>query len=589
MNSEEKKHRQVVFTNKAECRDCYRCLRVCPVKAIKMSGGQASVEEDRCIACGTCIRECPQGAKTFRNDLESAIKLISENKIVAATVAPSFAAFFKEWEAKRLPSALRKLGFSFVAETAVGAYPAAIESLKKRKKNTSSICTACPAVVGFVEKYMPDLTENLVEVASPMITHGRMLKKKLGSEAKVIFIGPCVAKKAEAEKKGLEGVIDCVLTFSELNEWFERENVQLDRILDSNFDEEPAGDARFFPLPGGLTRTASLGADALAADVVAVSGIDDVRKLLENLRTNDSNLLVEPLFCSQGCVNGPAVPVERNLFNCRSQVLKYAADHKGRSPADNDADANAGAIYTADSKADEKSFSEQEIQKVLEATGKSNPEDQLDCGACGYQTCREKAIAVLRGLAETEMCIPYMRRLAEQRTDRIIETSPNGIVILDDKLNIISMNPAFRKMFYCSEAVLGKHVSYLVDPQPFEKILTQEQRIVEETVTHSKYNLIAHQIIYPLEAEKQIVGIFVNITNSKQSQEELANLRSKTIKQAREMLEHQISMAQQIALYLGESTARGEDLIENLMKMAADDNEEERKKNRSRWDIFTSK
>ena len=584
-----KKPGQVVFTNKAQCRDCYRCLRVCPVKAIKMHDGQASVEADRCIACGTCIRECPQGAKSFRNDLEKAIRILKESKVVAASIAPSFAAFFKEWEQKRLPSALRKLGFSYIGETSIGAFPVAKESVKNRKPNQHNICTACPAVVGFVEKYMPELSDNLVEVTSPMVAHARMIKEKLGEDAKIIFIGPCVAKKAEADRPENKKFVDCVLTFSELDEWFKQENIQLDRIVDSQFDDEPAGEARFFPLPGGLTRTANLGADALVADVVAVSGIEDVRNILESLKTEKTNLLIEPLFCSQGCVNGPAVPKERNLFHCRNQVISYATDHQGREPGEFEEKVSFSAKYEAEPIDAEAEISEQEIKKVLEATGKANPEDQLNCGACGYDTCRDKAIAVIRGLAETEMCIPYMRRLAEQRKDKIIETSPNGIVMLTDKLNIISMNPAFRKMFLCSEAVLGKHISYLVDPEPFEKIVTDQESLIEETVKHPRYNLIAHQIIYRLQGEDQIVGIFVNITGRKKNEEELETLRAKTLHQAREMLEHQIGMAQKIALYLGESSARGEELIESLMKLAADEKDDKKKKKDSRWDIFTSK
>ncbi|HMM60843.1 MAG TPA: (Fe-S)-binding protein, partial [Candidatus Rifleibacterium sp.] len=234
-------------------------------------------------------------------------------------------------------------------------------------------------------------------------------------------------------------------------------------------------------------------------------------------------------------------------------------------------------------------ITEDAINRVLPATGKTSPADELNCGACGYNSCRDKAIAVIRGFAEIDMCIPYMRRLAEQRTDRIIETSPNGIVMLDDNLSILSMNPAFRKMFLCSEAVLGKHISYLIDPEPFEKVLTGSENLIEQTVKHQRYNLIVHQIIYQLEIENQLVGIFVNITGNRQSIEELARLRSKTIQQAREMLEHQVKMAQQMAKYLGESTAQGESIIENLLKLTESEDEGENRRKGPEWDIFTSK
>ncbi|OGK09509.1 MAG: hypothetical protein A2W80_13275 [Candidatus Riflebacteria bacterium GWC2_50_8] len=577
----------VVFTNKAECRDCYRCLRHCPVKAIRMDNGQASVDPERCIACGTCIRECPQGAKQFRNDLEQAVRLLNAGNRVAVSIAPSFASFYSDWERRRLPSALRRLGFAHVAETATGAYHVAEESLRQRHKSIDSICTACPAVVGFIEKYAPEIVPNLLPVASPMLAHAAIIREKLGPETRVVFIGPCIAKKSEADNSEGSQKIDCALTFSELEEWLTREGIQLDRLEDSSFDDEPGGEARLFPLPGGLTRTAKIGSDSLAADIIAVSGIVEIRKLLEGLGKSGTRLFIEPLFCAQGCVNGPGAPKSRNLFDSRHQVLSYAGAHPGTAvAAPATPDLIAAHYKSATPEGLQQEFSEEEIQKVLGATGKNSKADELNCGACGYDSCREKAIAVLRGLAETEMCIPYMRRLAEQRTDRIIETSPNGIVMLDNRLNIINMNPAFRKMFLCSEAVIGRHISYLIDPEPFETVVTGRRSLVEETIKHQRYNLVAHQIIYQLESEKQLVGIFVNITSSRHSMEELTKLRHSTVQQAREMLEHQVKMAQELARYLGESTARGETIIENLVKLTESD---EKPGRITEWDIFTSK
>jgi uncharacterized Fe-S cluster-containing protein len=211
----------------------------------------------------------------------------------------------------------------------------------------------------------------------------------------------------------------------------------------------------------------------------------------------------------------------------------------------------------------------------------------LNCGSCGYATCHDKAIAVLQGLAEPEMCIPYMRRLAEQRTDKICETSPNGIVMLDERLNILSMNPAFRKFFSCSNAVAGRRISYLMDPEPFERLASSDEPLVVVTVRHEKYNLVCHEILYKLPEEKQYVGIFVNITSSLANEEKLKELRSQTARQARELMEHQILMAQKMAQFLGESTARGEELVRNMLMLVADPKSE--KDNRWLWDMYTSK
>lgn len=566
---------QIVFTDKARCRDCYRCVRACPVKAIGVKDGQAFVVEDRCLACGTCIRECPQGAKMFRNDLDRAVRLVAGPDRVAASIAPSFAALCPEWKWKRLPSALRRLGFAFVAETAVGAYHVAAETaaIVQQEPDRPHIASACPAVVSYIEKYRPQLADAIVPVVSPMIAHARHLKRQLGTGSKVVFIGPCVAKKAEAERAENAGAVDCVLTFREFTEWLDRAGIDVAECEESTFDEQPPGYSRFFPLPGGLARTASMRTDLLDMDCVTPSGFEDVKSVLEATETGLQPQLIEPLFCSQGCINGAGILEQDNVYERRGRVLQYAR-HPGNH-IDSDAGFDLRLQGLKKNKPDggndlSKEFTEQQILSVLEATGKALAEDRLNCGACGYPSCRDKAIAVLRGLAEPQMCIPQMRRMAERRTDRIIETSPNGIVILDERLNIISMNAAFRRFFCCTDATCGKRISYLMDPEPFERLIADGEDMVVLTVNHEKYNVVCHQIIYRLAEENQYVGIFVNITSSQANEEKLRQLRSETAQQARELLDHQITMAQQIAKLLGESSAKGEQLVKHLLLYASD-------------------
>lgn len=563
---------QVVFTNKARCRDCYRCVRVCPVKAIQMKDGQAFVVDDLCINCGTCIRECPQGAKTFRQDLERAQALITaKTGPIAASVAPAFAAVFSEWERLRLPSALRRLGFTFVSETAVGAFEVARRTaeLAAEHRNESRIMTACPAVVRYVEMYRPNLVDRLLPVVSPMIAHARHLKKRLGAEARVIFIGPCVAKKHEADRPELAGTVDCVLTFPELREWLAASGIDLRRCEESSFDEQPAGAARLFPLAGGAAHTGGLETDVLSPRVISITGVDDLGDILDTLPNSDTGaFLLEPLFCRQGCINGPAIAGESvPIFARRQQLGDYAASHPAKGPRPDMTDAQLATQFTPDARwVDE--VPETEIRRILNLTGKTSSEEELNCGACGYISCRDKAIAVVRGMAEVEMCIPYMRRLAEQRRDRIIETSPNGIVIVDEHLTILNMNPAFRKFFMCSDAVCGKPISYLMDPEPFEHVATGRADKLETVVVHDKYALTCHQIIYSLPEDRQYVGIFINITHSRDSQHKLDEMRAQTVRQAQDLLHHQITMAQNIAKFLGESTAHGEKLVENLRRIA---------------------
>ena len=596
----------VIYTNKAQCRDCYRCLRACPVKAIRMENGQAFVVQERCIGCGTCIRECPQNAKSYRNDVDTARRILRSGRPVGVSIAPSFVAAFPEWESARLPSALRRLGFSYVGETAVGAFFVARKTAEIVNENPEAthITTSCPTIVDYVERHRPDLIDRLTPVTSPMIAHARHIRDRLGPDAAVIFIGPCVAKKIEAERDENEGDVDCVLTFDELFEWLETEEIALSSCEESAFDEEPHGHARLFPVAGGSARTAAMQTDLLASEVTSVSGLEDVQELFRDTSKGIGPTVIEPLFCSQGCINGPGMPGNGSSYENRRRVLAYADKHRGASEdgtvvfPDLSAEFHPQPVITTE-------FTEAEIRSVLERTGKVSPEDQLNCGACGYSSCREKAIAVLQGMAVPEMCIPYMRRLAEQRSDMIIDTSPNGIIILDESLNILSMNPAFRKYFLCSEAVCGKPVSYLMDPEPFEQVAQGEQNVVEMTVNHDNYNLVCHEIIYPIPNENQYVGIFVNVTNTRANQKELDRLREQTISQAHELLEHQVNMAQELAKFLGENTARGEELVEKLILLAgkrtAETTPQAKQQSRPRtnepnrqgggwlWDIYTSK
>lgn len=573
---------QVVFTHKARCRDCYRCVRVCPVKAIRMKEGQAFVVDELCLHCGTCIRECPQGAKTYRQDLDLARRLVADRTgPVAASVAPAFAAVFSEWERRRLPSVLRQLGFTFVAETAVGAYEVARRTveLAAAQPGKDAIMTACPTVVRYIEMYRPELVDQLLPVVSPMIAHGRHLKNRMGSNTKVIFIGPCVAKKHEAARPEVSGAVDCVLTFPELKEWMALAGIELERCEESHFDEQPAGYARLFPLAGGAAHTGGLATDVLSSNIVTVTGVEELGDVLDTLPLHATGpILLEPLFCRQGCINGPAFSgVESPLFMRRQQVTGYASGHPANGLAPNLPPDQLTTRFTCDPRWNH-GIAEPEIRRILGLTGKTAPEDELNCGACGYASCREKAIAVLRGMAEVEMCIPYMRRLAEQRRDRIIETSPNGIVIVDEHMTILNMNPAFRRFFMCSEAVCGKPIAYLMDPDHFEQVASGRERQLEMVVEHTRYGLTCHQIIYSLPEDRQIVGIFVNITNSRDNQQRLDEIRAQTLRQAQDLLNHQISMAQDIAKFLGESTAHGEKLVENLRRIAK--SESPHKKNR---------
>jgi PAS domain S-box-containing protein len=410
-----------------------------------------------------------------------------------------------------------------------------------------------------------------------MIAHAQKIKEKLGQASAVVFIGPCVAKKSEADRPQYKGVIDVVLTFTELDEWLKKRGVSLAGCEESGFDDEPQGAARLFPIPGGLMKTAQLNGFELSDTLLHVSGVEQVREALKDISRKHLPCLIEPLWCTHGCINGPGITGRRNVFERRKDVLHYAAAGAENASVPLTADEHAllSTSYQQAVNYETRKFTENDIIRVLERTGKSSPEQQLNCGACGYNSCRDKAVAVLQGMAEPEMCLPYMRRMAERRTDRIIETSPNGIIILDSTLEILSMNPAFRRFFSCSDAVLGRKISYIIDPEPFEKVASGFEDSVNVIKRYDAYNIVCNQFVYPLREERQYVGIFVNITKSHGDQEELELIKHRTVMQAQELLDHQVQMAQTIAKFLGESTAKSEELVSKLLSMTGEGDEAE--------------
>lgn len=560
----------VVYTNKAVCRDCYRCIRACPVAAIKIKDNQASVIPEKCIACGTCINECPQDAKTYRNDIEKLKVYIDSEAKIAFGIAPSFASVFDDWEIKRLAFALRELGAVYVGETAIGAFYTAREvknAVKVNNKNIN-ICTACPAINSYIETYIPSLIPNLITVNSPMIAHAKLIKEKY-KDVKFIFIGPCTAKKEEADRHENKNIVDVVLSFEELKELLNEKNINLKQCEEGEFDEVSEKNAKLFPLEGGLLKTAGLSTDTLSSKNIIISGIDEVKDVLENIKNSKEELLIEPLFCKHGCINGPLINSDKSNFSKRNKLFEYSESAESKSINYNQ-NCNFTTSFSYSKVYKNKNYSEEQIQQALADAGKSDTQKQLNCGACGYKNCREQIIAVLDGIANPEMCIPYMRRLAENKSDLIITSDPNGVVVLDKDLKIISMNPAFKKMFYCSDSVHGKKISYLFDPEPFEQVLLQKDKVIRKKVKYDSYNLICHQTHYAINESNQVIGIFADITKSELNSKNLRNIKRDTVLSAQDLIEHQIEIAQQMAKFLGESTAKGEMLLNNFIDTLED-------------------
>ncbi len=569
----------IISTNKARCRDCYRCIRVCPVKAIKISDGQAQVDRDKCIVCGTCVRECPQQAKQVRSDLERVQQMVQSGGLVIASVAPSYVAAFPDYGGGLFPALLKQLGFSLVTETAVGAEMVARETADViNQEPHAQVSSACPVLVDLIAKYHNWAVGMVTPIVSPMIAHGRYLKSKYGAEAKVVFIGPCPAKKAEAEQPDLAGIIDAVLTFEELRTWVVSAEVKIDQLRSVDMDDLPASQARVFPLEGGLALAASLRPDLLRQDFAAVSGIVEVKEMLDNLRAGSSIKLFEALFCPGGCINGACFGDARDVFRRRNWVLQ----HERRTQRKAEEEDIRAAMENVELRRtiSEKSiglmqFSEEEIREVMARTGKTSPEDELNCGACGYSSCRENAVAVLSEMAEHTMCIPWMRKLAERKADRVIDESPNAIVIVDSNMRIVEFNPAFAALFLCTPGIVGKPLSVLMDPSDFERVLAEAvDRITNKLVSYPNYHVSGSLNVYRLEDEDLVVGILANVNRSTEGLSRLDHIREETLANAEKVIEKQMLMAQEIAGILGETTSETRLLLRKLTELMKESEDE---------------
>ena len=408
----------IITTIPEKCRRCYTCVRECPAKAIKVEHGQATVIEDRCLACGNCIKVCAMKAKQIEDGTEPARRLLGGPEPVFACLAPSFPAAFADRDPGQVLSALRKLGaaevwnVAFGAELVSRAYRALFDDIQNRGRLI--VASPCPAIVSYVEQYAPALVGALAPIVSPMIATGRAIRKRHGQGVKVIFIGPCTAKKAEIRDPHLAGAVDCVLTYGELQRMFDDAGIALDTLKPGRFDGPSATAGETFPLPGGLLHAAGLSTDILANNIISVEGKDRVLSVLNELaKSPGSPLLVDALFC-EGCISGPIMRNELSVFARKQILLNHISRLRERRPGE-DAEAERREFEGLDLG---RSFSphhvtlpmpsEEEIAGVLASMKKATPADQLNCGACGYPSCREKAIAVYQGLAEAEMCLPYL-------------------------------------------------------------------------------------------------------------------------------------------------------------------------------------
>ena len=550
---------------KSNCKNCYKCIRHCPVKSIRFSGNQAHIIGNECILCGQCFVVCPQNAKQIVDETEKVKVLIQSGAPVYASVAPSFIANYQGIGINGIRKALIKLGFAGAEETALGATVVKTEYEKMLADDTKDvlISSCCHSVNLLIQKYYPSLLPYLADVMSPMQAHCSDIKKRF-PDAKTVFIGPCVSKKDEAEH--YEGIVDAVLTFEELTEWLKAERIDLEADLD--VDEESR--ARFFPTTGGILKTMANRTPDYT--YMAIDGVDNcIAALKEIEQGNVHKCFIEMSACAGSCVGGPVMEKYH-----RSPIIDYqsVADYAGKKDF---------KVTQPDSLDLKKHFepierrygapSESEIQDILKKMGKNRPEDELNCGSCGYDTCREKAIAIYHGKAEISMCLPYLKDKAESFSDCIVSNTPNALIVINDALEVQQINPAARKILnirYSSD-VLGDQVVRILDPKPFLQVLENKRAIRNRRTYLAEYDKYVEQTIIYDPNYHMLLCIMRDITEQETEREKREKLRNQTVETADNVVDKQMRIVQEIASLLGETAAETKIALTKLKESISDE------------------
>ncbi len=564
-----------------KCKHCYKCVRNCEVKAIMIKDERAEIMEDKCILCGHCLQICPQSAKTLTSDLDIVKGYIRQGIPTVISIAPSYMGLLKYKTLGQVNSALRKLGFLDVRETSEGAIVVTQEYAKllEEGKMENIITTCCPSANDLIEIYYPQLVPYLAPVVSPMIAHGKLLKKEFGQGTKVVFLGPCIAKKKEARDPRHDSYVDAVLNFNEIERWLREEDIVIEDCEDIPFANIDPKVNRLYPVTNGVVNsvlTTERKTDSYRK--FYVHGSKNCIDLCASMSRGEiKGCFIEMNMCSGGCIKGPAVNDEsisrfKVKLDMEESVAKEPVDFKQES--DMTEGLRFGKVFLDHSPKDPMP-TEAQILDILRQTGKNKPEDELNCGACGYPTCREKAIAVFQKKAELNMCIPFMHEKAESLSNLVMDTSPNIVLIVDKDMKIMEYSAVGEKYFGKTRAeALNMYLYEFIDPVDFQWVYDTHQNIHGKKVTYTEYSLSTLQNIVYVEKEDVVLATFIDITKEEEQAQQEYEKKLETIDLAQKVIHKQMMVAQEIAGLLGETTADTKTTLTQLCRSLLEEGSE---------------
>lgn len=564
-----------VYTEPENCQDCYKCIRECPVKAIKVEDNKASIIAERCVYCGHCTQVCPTGAKKVRDGLTRAKLVLAKYPgKVYLSLAPSYISEFTDCETSRLIDAIKGLGFAGVSETALGAelVTAATERFLETAPKGVYISSACPVVVDYIRKYAPQLTDHITPIVSPMVAHAKMLKELYGDDIKIIFAGPCVGKKSEADSFG--DLIEVAITFKDLRLWLEREGMETSGSGSSGFIPYRSGMGSVYPLEGGML--AGFKSHGSKAARMAFSDLTSIKGLLAGLDTQPCNdtIFLELLACKGGCINGPA-----GLNNTSLAIKHYTVsiNCNDSEPANKPdfSKIDLSINFVPDPQNSRTEYPEYKIKEALSAVGKTTAADELNCSSCGYDTCRDFAVALLEGRAENNMCASYMRRVAHDKATVLLQKIPAGVVLVNDELKIVDMNRAFAASM--GEDTLGVYDVFpgmagapLKAVCPFEglfrTVLATGEEIKERRIKENGRSWLLS--IYNIQPQKQVFGLLQDLR-------EMNVQKDWMLEKTREVIRNHMTTVQKVAGLLGENAAYTDATLRSIMEAYGKEEEAE--------------
>lgn len=536
---------KILDLNRNNCVDCYKCIRDCSVKAITFANDTAEIVHNDCILCGRCYVACPQKAKQIRSDVQRVKEAIAAGKRVVCSLAPSFIADFRIESLQVMVDALRSLGFSDVQETAVGAQMVsdAYADMMREGKQNIIITSCCPAINMLIQKYHPNMLPYLARVLTPMQAHCKLVKEQ-DPEAYTVFIGPCIAKKHEGDESPF---VDAVLTFDELHEWFAAENV----VLPYQHINEAGGQlARFYPTTGGVLKATE---NVSGYRQIAIDGVEDCRKVFHEIEQGGfGRVLIEMSACKGSCINGPCIRdhTER-LLRGALRVDTFAGQGRYDTPS-----TDIAASYATNNEY-KVQFSHEAIQDMLYKMGKTSPEKELNCGSCGYPTCRDKAVAILEGKAKIEMCLPFLKEKAESFSDTIIYNTPTAIIVMDEDLMVQQINPSALRMFKIKNPkdILHDHVVNILDPSEYQAIVRAALHSTHKRHPLPDYGLYVDETILYDRQYHVVITLIRDVTEHENLRAQGAEMRRQTAEITGKVIDKQMRIVQEIASLLGETTA----------------------------------